>query len=327
MTWVVDRVRSAALAVWRTYRVGLFVVAVGIVLTVLTPAFLVQGNLFNVSTNAAVVAIVGLGMTLVIASGNFDLSVGATASFAGAVSFSTVGNLGVGPAIAVGLAAGAIVGFVNGLIVAELRVPAFIATLGTMTIIRSMTLVYTDGHDLTLVGTTSYKALSAGLTPVMLALLVAAVMALVVANTRFGRHVLAVGSNQSASTRAGVRSNRILWAVFAVVGATAALTGMIVSAQVLTANARLDTGLELSAIAVVVIGGTPLTGGRATMVGTLLGALLIAEINNGLNLLNVSNYYQQLTTGILLLSAVGMSTAGRRFIKRAILAPISRTSE
>lgn len=326
MTWVLAGMRRTALGVWRSYRVGLFVAAVGLVLTLLTPRFLVEGNLFNVLTNAAVVAIVGLGMTLVIASGNFDLSVGATAAFAGAVSLSVVPNLGVGPGIAAGLATGAVVGLVNGLIVAELRVPAFIATLGTMTILRGLTLVYTGGRDIYLVGDTSYKILSAGVTPVALALLVATILALVVAHTRLGRHVLAVGSNQAAATRAGVRSNRILWTVFAVVGATAALTGMIISAQVLTANGRLATGLELSAIAVVVIGGTPLTGGRATMIGTLLGALLIAEINNGLNLLNVPVFYQQLTTGVLLIAAVGMSTAGRRFIRRAILAPMSRTS-
>ncbi len=327
MTSPVDGVRRTALAVWRTYRVGLFVVGVGLALTLLTPRFLVEGNLVNVLTNAAVVAIVGLGMTLVIASGNFDLSVGAIAAFAGAISLSVVPTLGVGPGIAAGLIAGAGVGFVNGLIVAELRVPAFIATLGTLTILRGLTLIYTGGRDIYLVGETGYKILSAGAMPVVLALVVAAILAQVVAHTRLGRHVLAVGSNQAAATRAGVRSNRILWAVFAVVGATAALTGMIISAQVLTANGRLATGLELSAIAVVVIGGTPLTGGRATMIGTLLGALLISEINNGLNLLNVPVFYQSLTTGVLLLAAVGISTAGRQFVKRAILPPIQRMSE
>ena len=115
---------------WRTYRVWPVRVAVGLVLTLLTPRFLVEGNLFNVLTNAAVVAIVGLGMTLAIASGNFDLSVGATAAFAGCISLSLVPTLGVAPGIAAGLIVGAVVGLVNGLIMTELRVPAFIATLG-----------------------------------------------------------------------------------------------------------------------------------------------------------------------------------------------------
>jgi ribose transport system permease protein len=327
MTRLIAGARRLLLTIWRTYRVLLFVIAVGVVLSLITPTFLQQGNLFNVLTNAAVVAIVGLGMTLVIASGNFDLSVGATAAFAGAVALSVVPTLGVAAGIAAGLAVGAIVGLVNGLIVAELRVPAFIATLGTMTILRGVTLVFTGGRDIYLYGQTGFKILSAGVAPVVLAVLVAAILALVLAQTRVGRHVLAVGSNQAAATRAGVRSNRILWVVFAIVGASAALTGMVISAQLLTANARLATGLELSAIAVVVIGGTPLTGGRATMVGTLLGALLIAEINNGLNLLNTPVYYQQLTTGVLLIAAVGMSTAGRQLAQRAIPSGMSRTGE
>jgi ribose/xylose/arabinose/galactoside ABC-type transport system permease subunit len=327
MTRLIAGARGLLLTIWRTYRVLLFVIAVGVVLSLITPTFLQQGNLFNVLTNAAVVAIVGLGMTLVIASGNFDLSVGAIAAFAGAIALSVVPTLGVVAGIAAGLAVGAIVGLVNGLIVAELRVPAFIATLGTMTILRGVTLVFTGGRDIYLYGQTGFKILSAGVAPVVLAVLVAAILALVVAQTRVGRHVLAVGSNQAAATRAGVRSNRILWVVFAIVGASAALTGMVISAQLLTANARLATGLELSAIAVVVIGGTPLTGGRATMVGTLLGALLIAEINNGLNLLNTPVYYQQLTTGVLLIAAVGMSTAGRQLVQRAIPSVMSRTGE
>ena len=200
MKRVVDGVRRTALAVWRTYRVGLFVVGVGLVLALLTPRFLVEGNLVNVLTNAAVVAIVGLGMTLVIASGNFDLSVGATAAFAGAISLSVVPVLGVGPGIAAGLIAGAVVGFVNGLIVAELRVPAFIATLGTLTILRGLTLIYTGGRDIYLVGETGYKILSAGAMPVVIALLVAAILAQVVSHTRRAAHSCVGGSGGTSGS-------------------------------------------------------------------------------------------------------------------------------
>lgn len=279
---------------------------IGLVLALLTPRFLTPGNLLNVCTSASVVAIVGLGMTLAIASGNFDLSVGSTAAFAGCVTMSLVARIGVGPAIFAGLASGGAIGLLNGLIVTELRVPAFIATLGMLTIVRGAALIYTGGRDIYLYGQTEYKILSNGLTPVLLALALAVLLGFVIRHTRFGRHILATGSNPASARRVGVRTSLVLLGVFAIVGASAALSGLILSAQVLTGNGRLATGLELSAIAVVVLGGTPLTGGKASIMGTLQGSVLVAVINNGLNLLNVSVYYQNVTLGLLLLGAVAL---------------------
>jgi len=296
---------------WQSYRMAYVVLIVAIILSLLTPRFLTVDNLLNVLVNASLVAIVGLGMTLAIATGNFDLSVGSTAAFAGCISMSLVASSGwpVPLAIVAGLASGAVVGLCNGLIITELRVPAFIATLATMTILRGLSLIYTNGRDIYLYGQTDYKFLSGGRilgvpVPIVLALLLTLGLVFVVKQTRFGRQILAVGSNAAAARRAGVRVNLVLWAVFAIVGTTAALHGMIISAQVLTANGRLDTGLELSAIAVVVLGGTPLSGGQLTLVGTLLGSLLVQVINNGLNLLNVPIFYQQVTVGLLLLIAL-----------------------
>jgi ribose/xylose/arabinose/galactoside ABC-type transport system permease subunit len=298
--------------IWKSYSIGVVVLVVGIVLSVLTPRFLSLDNLLNVMTNASLVAILGLGMTLAIASGNFDLSVGSTAAFAGCVSFSLVPSIGVPASIVAGLIAGAVVGFINGLVITELRVPAFIATLGMLTIVRGAALIYTDGKDLYLFGQTGYKILSGeyllGIpTPILLAVIIALLLGFVVSQTRFGRHILAMGSNLSAAQRSGIPTSRVLWGIFSIVGATAALSGMIISSQVLTANGRLATGLELSAIAVVVLGGTALSGGQATMVGTLLGALLISMINNGLNLLNVPIFYQELTVGVLMLGALAVN--------------------
>jgi ribose/xylose/arabinose/galactoside ABC-type transport system permease subunit len=306
--------RNFIQAAWRSYRMAFVVLAVGILLSIFAPHFLRTDNILNVLTNASVVAIVGLGMTLAIASGNFDLSVGATAAFASVVSLSMVPHYGVFLSILIGLVVGAIVGFCNGIIITELRVPAFIATLGTLTIVRGLSLIYTKGQDITLFGDTGYKVLSGGHllgipAPIIMVLALAVVLAAVVKYTPFGRHTLAIGSNAAAARKAGVRVNPVLWGVFAIVGATAALTGMIVSAQVLTANGRLDTGLELQAIAVVVIGGTSLAGGQATLVGTLLGSILITMINNGLNLLNVPDSYQLLTVGVLLLLAVALEVS------------------
>jgi|WetSurMetagenome_2_1015567.scaffolds.fasta_scaffold23274_3 ribose/xylose/arabinose/galactoside ABC-type transport system permease subunit len=298
--------------IWKSYSIGVVVVVVGIILSLLSPRFLSIGNLLNVMTNASLVAILGLGMTLAIASGNFDLSVGSTAAFAGCISFSLVPVIGVPASIAAGLAAGALVGLINGLIITELRVPAFIATLGMLTIVRGAALIYTDGKDLYLFGQTGYKVLSGeylfGIpTPILLAVGIALLLGFIVSQTRFGRHILAIGSNPSAAQRSGIPTNRVLWAIFSIVGATAALSGMIISSQVLTANGRLATGLELSAIAVVVLGGTALSGGQATMIGTMLGALLISMVNNGLNLLNVPIFYQELTVGVLMLGALAVN--------------------
>jgi ribose/xylose/arabinose/galactoside ABC-type transport system permease subunit len=298
--------------IWKSYSIAVVVFVVGIVLSLLTPRFLSLDNLLNVMTNASLVAILGLGMTLAIASGNFDLSVGSTAAFAGCISFSLVPSIGVPASIVAGLVAGAVVGFINGLIITELRVPAFIATLGMLTIVRGAALIYTDGKDLYLFGQTGYKVLSGeylfGIpTPILLAIGIALLLGFVVSQTRFGRHILAMGSNLPAAQRSGIPTSRVLWAIFSIVGATAALSGMIISSQVLTANGRLATGLELSAIAVVVLGGTSLSGGQATMVGTLLGALLISMINNGLNLLNVPIFYQELTVGVLMLGALAVN--------------------
>jgi ribose/xylose/arabinose/galactoside ABC-type transport system permease subunit len=287
----------------------LVVLVVGILLTVLTPHFLRLDNILNMLTNASVVAIVGLGMTLAIASGNFDLSVGSTAAFSSCVAFSLVSTLGIPLAILAGIVTGALIGLCNGLIITELRVSAFITTLGMMTIIRGLALIYTKGQDLYLFGATGFKVLSGrpllGIpTPIIIVLLLTLLLVATLKYTPFGRRILAIGSNAAVAKRSGIRVSIVTWGVFALVGATAALSGLIVSAQVLTANGRLDTGLELQAIAVVVIGGTSLLGGQATLVGTLLGSVLVAMINNGLNLLNVPDSYQLLTVGLLLLIAV-----------------------
>jgi ribose/xylose/arabinose/galactoside ABC-type transport system permease subunit len=307
-----DNLRRTLVKLASTYRIGLALIAVFLAMSLLSGNFLRVDNLLNVLTNAAVVAIVGLGMTLAIAAGMFDLSVGSTAAFAGCITLSLIPNYGVLPSILAGIAAGVVIGLFNGLIITELRVPAFIATMSMMAIVRGLALIYTDGKDLYLFGRPDFKVLTAGRVlglpmPVVLALVITVLLALIMAHTRFGRHILAVGSNLAAAKRSGLRTSAVIWGIFAIVGATAALSGLITSAQVLTANGRLGTGLELAAIAVVVVGGTPLTGGRASLVGTLLGSLLVSAINNGLNLLNVPIFYQQLTVGILLLIALAIS--------------------
>ena len=306
------RLRNLWLKIWGTYSIGLVVLIVGITLALLTPNFLRVDNLLNVLGKASIVGIVGLGMTLAIGAGMFDLSVGSTAAFAGCVTLNLVPDHGLFVSVLAGLAAGAVIGLLNGLIITELRVPAFIVTMAMMTIVRGLALIYTDGRDIYLFGFPDYKILTRRVfdavpMPVILVTATLLILTFMMAHTRFGRHILAVGSNLNAARRSGVRTSMVIWGVFAIVGMTAALTGLIVSAQVLTANARLNFGLELSAIATVVIGGTALAGGRVNLIGTLLGSLLVAMINNGLNLLNVPIFFQQLTVGLLLLAALALS--------------------
>jgi ribose/xylose/arabinose/galactoside ABC-type transport system permease subunit len=307
-----QKLRQFSRKIASQYRIALVVIVVAVVLSLVAKNFLRIENILNVFTNASVVAVVGLGMTLAIAAGMFDLSVGATAALAACVTFSLIPTYGVAIGIVAGIITGAIVGWINGLIITELRVPAFIGTMSMLAIVRGITLIYTDGKDLYLFGRPDYKILTAGRVyglpmPVVLTIVILILLTLMLNYTRFGRYILAIGSNLAASKRSGLRTSRVIWGIFAIVGATAALSGLITSAQVLTANGRLNTGLELSAIAVVVVGGTPLTGGRASLVGTLLGSLLVAMINNGLNLLNVPIFFQQLTVGILLLVALALS--------------------
>ena len=243
-----NRLRSVWTKLWGSYSIGVAVLIVGLVLAILTPNFLRPDNLLNVLANASIVGIVGLGMTLAIAAGMFDLSVGSTAAFAGCVTLSLVPEHGVLPSVLAGLASGALIGLCNGLIITELRVPAFIATMAMMTIVRGAALIFTDGRDIYLFGYPDYKVLTRRVLdavpmPVILVLVILVILVLMINHTRFGRHILAVGSNLTATKRAGVRTSLVIWGVFAIVGITAALTGLIVSAQVLTANARLNFGL------------------------------------------------------------------------------------
>lgn len=292
--------------------VGLLVVFV-VVLAVVEPSFLRVGNLRNVMTTASILAIPGIGMTLLIASGAFDLSVGSTLALTGAVAASLVPGLGVPVAVVIALLVAAGVGVVNGLIVTKLRISPLIATLGMLTILRGAALVYTDGSD-QLVSDQAFKWFSAGRVvgipaPIVLMIVVLLVAAHLLHRAAYGRHLLAVGSNEHASRISGLHVDRIKIGAFAFVGLTAGLWGIIIASQLQKGSATLGVGSELDVIAVAVIGGTPLSGGRATLAGTLMGALLITILRNGLNLLNVGAAYQQIAIGGLLIAAIAAQVA------------------
>lgn len=277
-------------------------------LAVLSPSFLTVGNLLNVMRQVSINAIMAAGMTFVILTGGIDLSVGSVLAIAGAVM---AGVLKGGPLILgllVGLGVGTAFGAINGVAVAYGHVAPFIATLATLTIARGLTLVYTDGRPISNLGP-AFSWLGngdvAGIpVPAIITLLVFAASAVVLTQMVVGRYVYAIGGNEEATRLSGVNVRRYKVLVYALSGCLSAVAAIILTSRLDSAQPTAGLGYELDAIAAVVLGGTTLAGGEGTMTGTLLGAFLIGILNNGLNLLNVSSFYQQVVKGLVILFAV-----------------------
>jgi ribose/xylose/arabinose/galactoside ABC-type transport system permease subunit len=308
-----DRARDALRAAPLAIPLLLVVVA----LTLSTDSFLTRTNLENVLVAASIIAIPGIAMTFCIAMGEFDLSVGSTVALTGAVTCTwIVGGHPSGVAMAVGLLTGAAVGLVNGLVITKLGVTPFIATLATLVIVRGLALAYTDGRDV-IVNDSTLKYLVAGRPlgipmPIVMAVVAASLGWWVAQRTRFGRWVCAIGSNREAARVSGLPVDRIRISVYIVVGLAAGLWGLMISSQLQKGSGQLGVGFELDAITVVVIGGTSLLGGRASIIGTVLGALLIETIRNGLNLLNTPPAYQRISVGLLLVAALAVQGIHRK---------------
>lgn len=301
MTWNVKSLGRRLRAVW-------MLLLVGVVLTIASPVFLTQTNLLNVGLATSVAALLALGQTYVIILAEIDLSVGATLGFSAAVTAMTLRDHGLLPALLAGLAVGAAVGLVNGLLVTKTRMPSFIATLATLSVLSGMSLQITSGNPVGVTDTTFQdigQARFAGIpVPVWIMLVMFAVFGFVLARTRFGRHVYATGDNAEAARLSGIRTQRVKILAFVISGVLAALAGFILTARLSTAEPTAGTGLELEAIAAVIIGGTSLAGGRGTLLGTLVGALVLGVIDNGMNLLDVSPFLQNVVKGLVILLAV-----------------------
>lgn len=298
----------------RMQSVGVVVVLalVIIVTAALKPAFVGSDNIANVATSAAILAIVGFGMTLVIAIAGLDLSVGSVQAVTAILAAEVASSTGPLAAVLVALGVGAIVGWANGCIVAKLAVPAFIATLGMASVMRGVGLIHTDGAS-KIVSSDAFAKLGSGRVlsipvPVIIAIAVFGVFVLVLRQTRFGRHVVAVGGNRAAAKMSGLPIDRLVIAVYVISGVTAGIAGMLLAAQLRNVDGSLGQGFELNVIAVAVIGGASLSGGRANMTGTLLAAVLVSSINSALNILNVQSYVQYLVIGLLLILALGLDS-------------------
>jgi len=292
----------------RELRAAWMLLAVCVVLALASPVFATSGNLLNVALATSVTALLAAGQTFVIILAEIDLSVGAVLGFSAAITALTLRHQSTVTAIVVGLLVGAGAGLVNGLLVTKARMPSFIATLATMSVLGGLTLQLSQGNP---IAVTDYdfqnigQARLAGIpAPVWIMVLVFIGFGVLLARTRFGRYVYATGDNAEAARLSGIAVDRVKILAFVISGLLAALAGFIVSARLSTAEPTAGTGLELEAIAAVIIGGTSLAGGRGDLVGTIVGALILGVIDNGMNLLDVSPFLQSVVKGLVILFAV-----------------------
>lgn len=298
-----------------------------IVFASLSPAFFTSGNLIILTKQVAINAILGIGMTFVILSGGIDLSVGSIVGFCGMVAgwlineglilhlFGVSIFFNIWIVCLLTLIAGILVGVVNGMLVTRLGVAPFIATLGTLYVARGAALLISDGatfanltgHES--LGNTGFPVLGAGTFlglpyPIWIMVVFAGIGAFVARKTPFGRHVYAVGGNEKAAELSGVRIKRVKLVTYMISGLCAAMVGLIISAQLVASHPATGETFELNAIAVVVLGGTSLMGGRGTITGTIIGAFVIGVLVNGMVLLGVSEFWQIVIKGTVIVLAV-----------------------
>ncbi len=288
-----------------------------VLLAVASPNFLTTTNLSSVVRQTAVINIMALGMTMVIITGGIDLSVGAVLAMGGVLgTMAMQAGYPIPAGIAVGILTGLFWGGVNGTLIARLRIAPFIVTLGTLGIVRGLTLIISNGlpvHEVP----RGFSFLGEGTVlgvPFVLWLLVAcaALTHVVLEHTRLGRYTYAVGSNPEAAVYAGVPVKASLTAVYAITGMLAGLSGMIEASRLMTGQPTAGLGYELQAIAAVVIGGASLYGGEGGVIGTLIGALIMALLSNGSDLLGISPYLQQAIIGAVIILAVTVDELRKR---------------
>ncbi|WP_034918276.1 ribose ABC transporter permease [Erwinia sp. 9145] len=279
----------------------------------MSPNFFTVNNMFNILQQTSVNAIMAVGMTLVILTSGIDLSVGSLLALTGAVGASLVGmEVNALVAVAASLALGTVIGAVTGSIIAKGKVQAFIATLVMMLLLRGVTMVYTDGSPINtgfndnadLLGWFGIGRPLGIPTPIWLMAIVFLLAWYMLHHTRLGRYIYALGGNEAATRLSGISVSRIKIVVYALSGMLAALASTIEVARLSSAQPTAGTGYELDAIAAVVLGGTSLAGGKGRIMGTLIGALILGFLNNGLNLLGVSSYYQMIVKAVVILLAV-----------------------
>jgi len=283
--------------------------AMVVLLWALTPHFLTISNLLNVAEQATIIAIIAVGMTFVILTGGIDLSVGSVLAFSGVVMASSLQHSVPLPlGLAIGLGVGLTCGLVNGMLITVGRLPPFIATLGMMSVARGAALMFTEGRPISGFSET-FRALATDEVlripaPVLIMIGVYLMAHFVLGRTKLGRYTYAIGGNEEAALLSGINVRLYKTIVYGLAGMLAGLAAILLTARLNSAQPIAGMNYELDAIAATVIGGTSLLGGEGTVIGTLIGALIMAVLRNGLNLLGVSSFIQQVVIGSVIILAV-----------------------
>jgi ribose/xylose/arabinose/galactoside ABC-type transport system permease subunit len=293
----------------KAYGILIAFILVIILMSIASPAFMTWINIRNVIRQSSIIGVMAVGVTFVILTGGIDLSVGSILSVAGMFAAGTLQGTGSTTlAIIVGLAVGVGCGLFNGILVTMGKITPFVVTLGMMSIARGITLIYSNGYPISgfepafrFIGGGSILGMPF---PIIVFLLSVVTAWFVLRYTRLGRYTYAIGGNEETVTLSGINVKFYKTMVYVISGATAGISSLILTSRLNSASPTAGLTYELDVIASVVIGGTSLNGGRGSVWGTLIGALLIAIINNGMNLLGISPYFQQLVKGIIIISAV-----------------------
>ncbi|MBI1803776.1 MAG: ribose ABC transporter permease [Ignavibacteriae bacterium] len=305
----------------RDYGIAIALLVEIILFAQFSPYFLTAENLVNITLQVSITAIIAVGMTFVILTAGIDLSVGALVALSGVIATSflkSVGSFPVALMIAMlgGLGVGALAGFIAGVFITRFNITPFIVTLAIMTISRGIAFMYTDGRpiwDLPPEFAFLGSGRVAGIPIPTLAMMFVYGIAYVVLNqTRFGRYVYAVGGNKEAARLSGINTNSVILWVYVISGVLAALSGILLSSRMNSGQPNAGVMYELDVIAAVVVGGTSLFGGRGSIIGTFLGAMLIGILRNGLNLVNVNSYVQMVVLGVVILLAVMLDQLKKR---------------
>ena len=286
-----------------------FVILV-IALSIATPVFFTGKNLLLVMRQAVWFAIMGFGMTFVIGMGGIDLSVGSTLALCGLFLANMIlSGVNIYLAILIVLVLGMLIGFINGLIVAKLKIPDFITTLSIMSITRGIAMVYSEGLPIYGLRFPEFQFIGQGYiwvfpVPIIWMLIICIICYFLMYRTKFGRYTLSIGSSTDAAKLVGINIDKIKIMVYCLMGLLSAVASVILTSRLEAAMPDAGDGYELDVIAATVIGGTSMSGGKASVIGTLIGAIMMAVVRNGLNLLNVNTFWHQVAIGAIILIAV-----------------------